>query len=57
MDIIYWSFVHLVRDRVKGVYEEGIVNIASYEYHFIRVHENLVKHPSNLDERKLKIYF
>ena len=26
---------------------EGIVILASCEYHFIRVHENRVQHPSN----------
>ena len=27
--------------------EEGIVILASYKFHFIRVHENMVQHPSN----------
>ena len=31
------------RDRVEG----AIVSLASWEYHFIRVHENLVEHLSN----------
>ena len=49
MDLLYWS----VRssswrggDGVKGV-DGGIVILVSCEHHFIRVHENLVQHPSN----------
>ncbi len=33
-------------DEIKMV-DGGIVILASCEYHFIRVHENLVQHPSN----------
>ena len=46
MDLIYWPvrlFSKREEDGVKGV--DG-VNIDSLEYHFIRVHENLVQHPS-----------
>ena len=47
MDLISWS-VHLSsrrgEDGVKGVEGWGLV---SSEYQFIRVNENLVKHPSN----------
>ena len=32
-------------DRVKD--EMGCIVIASCQYHFIRMHENLVQHPSN----------
>ena len=38
IDIIYWS-VYLP-SRISG--EEGGVNLASYKFHFIRVHHNLV---------------
>ena len=35
------------RDGVQGV-DGGIFNLAICEYHFIRVYENLVQHPSNI---------
>ncbi len=41
MDLLYWS----VRSS-KG-FDVGIVFLASCEYHFIRVHENMIQHPSN----------
>ena len=40
---VYW-FVHLSMGQ-KGV--EVYVILASWEYHFIRVHENLGQHPNN----------
>ena len=49
MDLIYWS-VRLpsrrVGDEVNGV-DGRIVILVSCEFHFIKVHENLVQHPSN----------
>ena len=33
-------------DWVKGV-EGGIIFLASCEHHFVRLHENLLQHPSN----------
>ena len=42
MDIIYWSARSSSRrgvDGVKGV-DGGIVILASYKFHFIRVHHN-----------------
>ena len=49
MDLIYWSVRSSTRkgDGVNGVYG-FIVILASYEYHFIRVYENLAQHPSNI---------
>ena len=44
------QFVHPVGEKgmfVKDVDGEGIVIIASYKIHFIRVHDNLVLDPSN----------
>ena len=48
MDIIYWSVRSSNRrgNKVKGV-DGGIFILASCEYHFIRVHENLGQDPSN----------
>ena len=48
MDLIYWTVRLFSWDGigVKGV-EGGIVILASWELHFIRVHENLVQHPCN----------
>ena len=46
MDLINWSVRSSSRrggDGVKG----GVVILASCEYYFIRVHENLLQHPSN----------
>ena len=52
--LIYWSFVHPLGGEVmwaKGVdgwgRGVGIVVLASSEYYFISVHENLVQHPKN----------
>ena len=45
MDFIYWSVCLSSRkgsNDVKGMEGGGIVILASYECHFIRVHENLV---------------
>ena len=50
MDFIHWSVRLCSRKRdneVKGVEGGGIVILASYECHSIRVHENLVQHPIN----------
>ena len=41
----HWS-VHPVRGRGRGRMSD-IVILASYEINFIRVHKNLVQHPSN----------
>ena len=41
------QFVHTVG--------EGIVNLASCEYHYIRVHENLEQHPSALASIDIKV--
>ena len=44
IDIIYWSIPSSNRrkvDKVKGV-DGGIFILASYKFHFIRVHDNLV---------------
>ena len=47
IDLIHWSVCSSSRrDGVKGWMEYKVI-IASYEYHFIRVHENLVQHSSN----------
>ena len=43
---IYQFVRSLGGEGVKGV-DEGIVILASYMFHFIRVHDNLVKGPSN----------
>ena len=47
---LFGQFAHPVGwDRgnwVKGV-NVGIVNLESYKFHFIRVHDNLVQDPSN----------
>ena len=43
MGIIYWSVRSL-----GGKWMGAIVILARYEFHFIREHENLVKHPSNI---------
>ena len=45
IDLIHWS-VCSSRDGVNGWMEYKVI-IASCEYHFIRVHENLVQHLSN----------
>ena len=34
---------------------EGIVNLASCEYHYIRVHENLMQYPSALASIDIKV--
>ena len=47
MDLIYWSVRSSSRIRGDRVKDVGIVILASCEYHFIRVYENLVQHPSN----------
>ena len=49
MDLIYWSVRSSTRkgDGVNGVYGFFVI-LASYEYHFIRVYENLAQHPSNI---------
>ena len=50
MDLIYWLVFSSIRsagDLVKGV-DGGIVIFDSCEQNFIRVHENLVRHPSNI---------
>ena len=49
IDIFFGQFVHPVRgDGVKG-WMGGIVILASYEFHFIKVHNNLVYHvPGNI---------
>ena len=47
VDLIYWPIRLSSRkgeDRLKEVVE-GIAVFYSYEYHFIRVNENLVQHP------------
>ena len=41
MDISYWSVNFLSRR------DWGIVNLASCEFHFIRVYENVFQRPSN----------
>ena len=49
MDLIHWLFYSSSRIEgygIKGV-EVGIVILASCEYNFIRVHENLAQHPNN----------
>ena len=49
MDLTYWSVYSSSRIGgygIKGV-EVGIVILASCEYNFIRVHENLAQYPSN----------
>ena len=49
MDITYWSVRlshRMGRDWGKEG-EWGIVILASYKFQFIRVHDNLVKDPSN----------
>ena len=49
MDLIYWSVRSSSRregNGVKSLYE-GIVILASYEFHFIRVYDYLVLDPSN----------
>ena len=49
MDLIYESVSSSSKwggYRVKGKYE-SITILASCEYQFIRVHDNLVQHPSN----------
>ena len=43
MDLIYWLVLSSSKMRREG----GIVILASCEYNFIRVHKNLVHHPSN----------
>ena len=43
--LLFWS-VHSSSRRGKGV-NGGKVILASCEYHFIVVYENLVQHPSN----------
>ena len=47
---VYWSVRSSISDWMgwgkRGGYW-GIVILSSCEYHFIRVHENLVQHPSN----------
>ena len=58
MDLIFWS-VRLPSWKgevgVSGVVEI-IVILARCEYHFIRVHENQVQHPSNdKDQSALKM--
>ena len=48
MDLNYWSVRSSSNRRgvgIKGV-DWGYI-LASWEYYFIRVHENLVHHPSN----------
>ena len=52
MDLIYLSvhsYSRIGGDGVKRLDggEGGIVILASCDYHFIRVQENLVQHPSN----------
>ena len=44
IEFIYWSVRSSSRkegDRVKGV-EGGIIILAHYKFHFIRVHDNMV---------------
>ena len=45
----YWSVCsssRILGDGIMGV-RGGIIILASWEYHFIRVHEKLVQHPIN----------
>ena len=49
--LIWASFIcqlvnSILRDWERG-WDGGIVILAFWEYHFIRVHENLVEHSSN----------
>ena len=48
MDITYWSGASSRRggNKVKWM-DGGIIIISSYQFHFIRVHDNLVKYSSN----------
>ena len=49
-DLIYWSVRSSSKRRgnvVKGDWMRSIDNLARREYYFIRVHANLVQHPSN----------
>ena len=49
MELIHWSVRLTSRrgeDGVKGM-DGCIVILASCKYHFIRLHENMVQHPSN----------
>ena len=43
------QFVHLVGGEGMGygMWMGGIVILASWEYNFIRIHENLVQYPCN----------
>ena len=50
MDLMYWSFTSSVGGEgigQMGLMDRGNVILASWEYHFISVHKNLVQHPSN----------
>ena len=49
MNTTFWSVRSSSKmggNWVKGV-NVGIVNLESYKFHFIRVHDNLVQDPSN----------
>ena len=50
MDLIYWSVHSYSRrggENVEVVDRGYQYFLASCEYYFVRVHENLVQHPSN----------
>ena len=47
MELIYWSIRLSSRREGNGVSVWIIVILASYKFHLIRVHENLVQHPIN----------
>ena len=49
MKIVYWSFLYQAGGVMvkRGWMGRGIVILARCKFHFIRVHENLVKDPTN----------
>ena len=57
MDLIYWavwSSSKLGGDELKVV-DVGYRFLASYKYHFIRAHENLVQHPQHSNTKSIAI--
>ena len=46
-ELVYCSLVNLVEGEWVDWGVGGMVILASYEFHFIRIHENMMQHPSN----------